>query len=89
MCYYSISIGNGAQIKVGYLVGAGRPDEAHRKVYRYFLAGFLISLLLVILTKIVQVPLVHLFTSNESVQNLVYMVLIVALVHEPEGLSMW
>lgn len=79
----SISIGSGAQIKVGYLVGAGRPDEAHRKVYRYFLAGFLISLFLVIVTKIAQVPLVHLFTNNETVQGLVYMVLIVALIHEP------
>ncbi len=79
----SISIGNGAQIKVGYLVGAGRQDEAHRKVYRYFLVGFLISLSLVIVTKIAQVPLVHLFTNNETVQGLVYMVLIVALIHEP------
>jgi putative MATE family efflux protein len=79
----SISIGNGAQIKVGYLVGAGRSDEAQRKVYRYFMAGFLISLSLVIVTKIAQVPLVHLFTDNATVQRLVYMVLIVALIHEP------
>ncbi len=79
----SISIGNGAQIKVGYLVGAGRSDEAHLKVYQYFLAGFFISLFLVIVTKIVQVPLVHLFTDNATVQGLVYMVFIVALIHEP------
>jgi putative MATE family efflux protein len=79
----SISIGNGAQIKVGYLVGAGRSDEAHRKVYRYFLAGFLISLSLVVVTKIAQVPLVTIFTNNATVQGLVYMVLIVALIHEP------
>lgn len=79
----SISIGNGAQIKVGYLVGAGRPDEAQRKVYGYFLIGFCISLGLVIAAKIAQIPLVHIFTSNQAVQNLVYMILIVALVHEP------
>jgi len=79
----SISIGNGAQIKVGYLVGAGRCDEAHRKVYRYFLAGFLISLSLVIVTKIAQVPLVHLFTDNAHIQGLVDTVLSVAVIYEP------
>lgn len=79
----SISIGNGAQIKVGYLVGAGRPDEAHRKVYTYFGIGFLTSLSLVVIAKVAQVPLVQLFTSNQSIQNLVYMVLLVALIHEP------
>lgn len=79
----SISIGNGTQIKVGYLVGAGRSDLAHRKVYGYFAVGFIISLILVVFTKIAQVPLVQLFTANDAIKSMVYMVLVIALIHEP------
>ena len=79
----SISIGNGAQIKVGYFVGAGKPDEAYHRVYRYFLTGFILSLLLVVLVNIFQSPLLGLLTKNPAVAHLAAGIFLVSLVLEP------
>jgi len=79
----SISIGTAAQIKVGYYVGAGMAEIAQKKVYRYFLSGFAISVVLVVIAKLFQVPIMHEFTKNENVHALAFMVFTVALIHEP------
>ncbi len=79
----SISIGQGTQIKVGYLVGAGRSDDAQRKVYRYFSLGFIISLTLVIIVNIAKVPAMNLLTRNPAIHQLISILLLVGLVHEP------
>jgi putative MATE family efflux protein len=78
-----ISIGSGAQIKVGYLVGAGRHDEATHKVYRYFGAGFLISLSLVVLVLVMKAELLDIFTHDPKVLTLAASVFVVAAIHEP------
>jgi putative MATE family efflux protein len=78
-----ISIGSGAQIKVGYLVGAGRHDEAKGKVYRYFAVGFLISLTLVILVCTMQTEILGVFSRDPKLLALAGSVLIVAAIHEP------
>ena len=78
-----ISIGSAAQIKVGYYVGAGRQAEAEGRVYRYFGAGFLISLVLVIAIKLLQSPIVGLFTRDPQIIGLAATILFVSLVHEP------
>jgi putative MATE family efflux protein len=77
------SIGSGAQLKVGYLVGAGRHDEATHRVYRYFGIGFLISLVLVILLAFFRQPILALFTQDRRLLSLAGSVLLVAIVHEP------
>lgn len=77
------SIGLGAQIKVGYLVGAGRHDEATRSVYRAFAVGFGISVVLVLLVHAFHRPILGLFTQDADVVALAEAVLLVALVHEP------
>ena len=79
----SISIGNGTQIKVGYFVGAGKPDEAYHRVYRYFLFGFFLSLFLVVLVNIFQTPLISLLTKNPAVIRLAAGIFLVSLVLEP------
>ncbi len=79
----SISIGNAAQIKVGYFVGAGFAGEAKRKVYRYFLLGFAVSLFMAIIVKLLQVPLMDIFTKNDVVHELAFTVLLLAILHEP------
>jgi Na+-driven multidrug efflux pump len=79
----SISIGQGTQIKVGYLVGAGRSDEAHRKVYRYFFTGFIVSLVMVIIVNIVKIPILPIFTKSTAIHQLITVLLLVGLVHEP------
>jgi putative MATE family efflux protein len=78
-----ISIGNGAQIKVGYLVGAGRHDEATHKVYRYFGVGFCISLGLVLVVTLLRHELFGLFSKDRAVLALAASVLLVAAIHEP------
>jgi putative MATE family efflux protein len=78
-----ISIGSGAQIKVGYLVGAGRHDEATGKVYRYFGSGFLISLVLVAALALLRRPVLGVFTGDERLLELAGSVLVIALFHEP------
>jgi putative MATE family efflux protein len=79
----SISIGNGTQIKVGYYVGAGSPEEAYHRVYRYFLTGFFLSLLLVIAVNLFQSPLLAMLTKNPAVLHLAAGVFLVSLVLEP------
>jgi putative MATE family efflux protein len=79
----SISIGSAAQIKVGYYVGAKMADIAQRKVYRYFLAGVAISVVMVVIVKLLQHPILNLFTQNENIHALSLVVLTIALIHEP------
>ena len=79
----SISIGNAAQIKVGYFVGAGRPEDAYLKVYRYFLTGVAVSLSLVITVNLLQVPLMKMFTTDITTLHFISQIFLVALVLEP------
>jgi len=78
-----VSIGSGTQLKVGYLVGAGRDEEATRRVYRYFGLGFVISLVLVCGIALGQGPILRLFTREQALLTLSASLLVVALVHEP------
>ncbi len=78
-----ISIGQGAQLKVGYWVGAGLHDQAKFWVYRYFLVGLGISGTLVLLVFGLQRPLLGLFTHEQKIIELAASVLVVAVIHEP------
>jgi len=78
-----ISIGAGAQIKVGYLVGSGRPAQAERRVYGYFAIGFLASLIVILIINVFKASLLGAFTSRASIVGLGVTVLVVSIVHEP------
>jgi len=78
-----VSIGGATQLKVGYLVGAGRFDEAQKKVYGYWLAGFAISLSLVLLLYLFRAPLISLFTSDAKIAGLASTVFAASLFFEP------
>ena len=78
-----VSIGSAAQLKVGYLVGAGRHEEATHRVYRYFAWGFATSLVLVLVLQAFHRPLLGLFSTDPRVLALAASVLVVAVVHEP------
>lgn len=78
-----VSIGSGTQIKVGYLVGAKRWEEAKGKVYKYFATGFFISLGIIILVVIMQRPILGIFSPRPSIFALAMSVLLVSLVLEP------
>jgi len=79
----SISIGNATQIKVGYFVGAGRPEDAYHKVLRYFFTGIVVSLSMVIIVNLVQAPIMKLFTKDTIILQMISGILLVALVLEP------
>jgi putative MATE family efflux protein len=78
-----ISIGSAGQIKVGYFVGAGRPDEAQGRVYRYFAVGFVVSLAAVLGIYAARQPILRVFSASGSLVALAATVLVVAVVHEP------
>jgi putative MATE family efflux protein len=78
-----VSIGSAGQLKVGYLVGAGRHGEATHRVYRYFATGFAISLALVVVLKVFHRPILGLFSQDPRVLDLAASVLVISLVFEP------
>lgn len=78
-----ISIGSATQIKVGYLVGAGRQSEAKGKVYRYFAVGFVISLIGISVINLWKMPIVAIFTPDQGILRLSATILLVGLMHEP------
>jgi len=78
-----VSIGSAGQLKVGYLVGAGRHADATHRVYRYFATGFSISLAVVIVLQIFHRPVLGLFSQDPRVLGLAASVLVVSLVFEP------
>ncbi len=78
-----VSIGSAGQIKVGYLVGAGRHGEATHRVYRYVATGFSISLAIVVVLQIFHHPVLGLFSQDPRVLGLAASVLVVAVAFEP------
>jgi len=78
-----ISIGSAGQIKVGYFVGAGRPEEARGRVYRYFASGFAVSLVSIVAINLFKVPILRLFSDSPGLMALAVSVLLVAIAHEP------
>ena len=78
-----VSIGSAAQIKVGYLAGAARHEEARVRVYRYFAAGFGASLAVIVLINLLKIPVLGIFSGIAGLVSLAASVLVVAIVHEP------
>jgi putative MATE family efflux protein len=79
----AISIGSATQLKVGYLVGAGRYDEAYRSVIRYFFAGAAITVAAIIALNLAKGPVIALFTDDPAIASLAAAVLLVGLFLEP------
>jgi putative MATE family efflux protein len=78
-----VSIGSATQIKVGYLVGAGKHDEAYRKVWRYFAFGCAAASIIAVAMNLAKGPLLRAFSPDAKVVALASAVLLVSIVHEP------
>jgi putative MATE family efflux protein len=78
-----VSIGSAAQIKVGYLVGAGKQDEAYRKVWRYFAFGFCVSAVTAVALNLAKAPLLSLFTPDRAIVAIAGSALVVSIIQEP------
>ncbi len=77
-----LSIGYATQIKIGYLVGAGRFREAKLKMYAYLRSGYLLSLTLSVLACIFRIPLLHLFTHNPEIIRTASVLLFISIFRE-------
>ena len=53
----AMSIRNAVQIKTGYFVGAGKPDEAYRRLYRYQAIGTAISIAMILFINFAKAPI--------------------------------
>jgi putative MATE family efflux protein len=78
-----VSIGTATQIKVGYYVGAGRPDEAYRRVWRWFATGFGISAAMILVLNLAKGAVLPLFTPNAAVIAIASAALTVGFALEP------
>jgi putative MATE family efflux protein len=63
----SMSIGSAVQIKTGYFVGAGKPEEAYRRLYKYQIVGTVISLAIIGLVNVFKMPMLGLFTNEPEI----------------------
>ncbi len=75
----AFSIGNAVQIKMGYLVGSRRLDEAYRKLWGYQLTGTLISFTLVILLNFIKGPIVGIFTHEAEIAAITCSLFVVSI----------
>jgi len=78
-----VSIGAAAQLKVGYLVGSGRPAEARRRVFRYFALASGCTAVAMVPLQLFHRPLLGMFSTDPEILAMASAVLVVALVHEP------
>ncbi|TCW61651.1 MATE family efflux transporter [Treponema sp. J25] len=62
-----MSIGAGVQIKVGYLVGAKKFEEAYNRLYRYQLIGTVIAMGIITLLQFVKKPIITIFTHDPAI----------------------
>lgn len=78
----AMSIGNAGQIKTGYLVGAGRFDEAKRNGWLYLLIGFCVSTALAAGLYAIRLPVLSLFTKDGNIIALTAAILLVSIARE-------
>ncbi len=77
-----ISIGNATQIKTGYYVGAKRPEDAYRRVWKYQAIGTVLSLALILMLNLFKSPLIALFNPTPEIAALTGSLLLVSIYME-------
>ena len=75
----SVSIGSGTQIKVGYYVGSKKEDIVHKKVYRYFAIGMIITVILILSLNIFKKYIIGFFTNNNEIIMIASSVLFISI----------
>ncbi len=64
------SVGQGTQLITGYLVGAGRKEEAYRKVLKYFYFAFGLAVVLTGVVSLLRRPILGIFPMEKNVYEL-------------------
>lgn len=65
----AISIGSATQIKTGFYVGARQSQTAYKKVYKYWIAAAICSMVLVFVCNIIKLPLINIFTAKAATEG--------------------
>ena len=76
---FGLSIGTATQIKVGYWVGAKKPEDAYRRVYLYQIIATTCTVVFLILINIFKVPIIALFTDEKEIASMVYRLLLFSI----------
>ena len=81
---YIVAIGMGAacQIKAGYYVGAGQSQVAYKKMFGWSAVATTVSVSLILLFNLLHTPIIHLFTRDPVVFELVRKLLILSILVE-------
>lgn len=79
---FALAIGIGTSIIVGRFIGAGRQDEAYRRVWKSVVYASIATLIMVIVVIVFRVPLISMFTDNPEIIKLGANVLILSIVLE-------
>ncbi|MFF2017930.1 MULTISPECIES: MATE family efflux transporter [Paenibacillus] len=64
---FSVAVSMGTSIIVGHLVGAGRKEEAYKRVFSSVKWAMLVTVIIDVIVILFRVPLFGLFTDNESI----------------------
>lgn len=80
---FGVSVGVAAQVRVGWLVGAGRAAEAKTAMWRWFGTAAAVAFSLAALLNLVKGTLVPLFTTDPAIDAFVTSIFVLSLVYEP------
>ncbi|MCQ2592633.1 MAG: MATE family efflux transporter [Treponema sp.] len=75
----AVAMGAAVQIKVGYFVGAGEKDLAHKNVFKYSLVATASSMILILLVNLIKSPIIGFFTQEQEVFELTKRLLIFSI----------
>ncbi|MFC3747389.1 MATE family efflux transporter [Paenibacillus sp. GCM10012306] len=64
---FSVAVSMGTSIIVGHLVGAGRKEEAYKRVFSSVKWAMLVTVIIDVIVIVFRVPLFGLFTNNENI----------------------
>lgn len=79
---FAMAVGIGTSIIVGRLVGASKPDQAYRRVWRSVRSASIISIIMIGVVTLLRVPLMSIFTDDPDVISIGASVLLLSIVLE-------
>ncbi|MEW9501624.1 MATE family efflux transporter [Jeotgalibacillus marinus] len=80
---FAIAIGQGTQIIIGHMVGAGKYEEAYKRCLKSLKLAILISLIMAIAFSFVSRSLFGLFTDNQDIITLGSTLILLTIILEP------
>lgn len=79
----AVALGQGTQILVGHMVGAGQKERAYRTCLRSLMIAMSISLTMAIIFGVFRIDLLKLFTLNKIIINMGAPLLLITIILEP------